>query len=259
MESILRIQGLTKAFTGLTAVNELDLHVEPGKILGIIGPNGAGKTTLFNMITGVLAPSRGQIFFGTSDITNMPPYKIARKGISRTFQNLKLFKRLTVLDNVMAGLCYRIHPGIMGCLFGLGIKKYEETEAQIKALEAIEFMGLNGKEDITAGSLPYGEQKNLEIARALVAEPKILLLDEPAAGMNPSETEQLMKNIEKINGKGVTILLIEHNMQLAMGVSKRIVVLNYGVKIAEDVPWKIQNDSRVIEAYLGTREDYVAN
>ena len=135
---------------------------------------GAGKTTLFNMITGVLSPSRGKILFEADDITNMRPYRIARKGISRTFQNLKLFKRLTVLDNVMAGLCYRIHPGIIGCLFGLGKKKYKEAHAQSKALEAIEFMGLNGKEELQAGSLPYGDQKNLEIARALVMEPRIL-------------------------------------------------------------------------------------
>ncbi|MBI4710342.1 MAG: ABC transporter ATP-binding protein [Nitrospirae bacterium] len=248
---ILEIRELTKTFGGLKAVEQVSLKVAPGIILGIIGPNGAGKTTLFNCLTGVYAPAKGQILFEGRDITGKKSYEITAMGIARTFQNIRIFGNMSVLDNVMIGQHTRSKEGIITAVMRTEKFKKEEAEIRLKAYEYLEFAGIQDYADISAESLSYGGQKRLEIARALATEPKILLLDEPAAGMNPHESSELMNLIKKIKEWGKTVIIIEHDMKVVMGISDHIVVLDHGIKIAEGNPREIQNNHDVIEAYLG--------
>ncbi|MEK6528657.1 MAG: ABC transporter ATP-binding protein [Nitrospirota bacterium] len=251
---ILEVRALTKTFGGLKAVEEVSFRVSRGIILSIIGPNGAGKTTLFNCITGVFPLTGGQVLFDGKDITRKKPYEITKMRIARTFQNIRLFSNMTVMENVMVGLHTRSKEGLIAAI--AKTKKFlkEEAEIKSKALEFLEFVGIDDYAGSLAGNLPYGDQRRLEVARALAAEPEILLLDEPAAGMNPQETGELMKLINRIKEWGKTVILIEHDMKVVMGISDRIIVLDHGVKIAEGNPKEIQNNTDVITAYLG-KED----
>lgn len=256
--SMLETKALTREFGGIIAVNRVDFNVERNMITGLIGPNGAGKTTLFNNITGLDVPSSGKVFFEGRDITGLPSNKVCRLGIARTFQNIRLFKDLSVIDNVMMGRHF--HTGslrnrtLQAVLSYFQVEK-EEREEYDAAMKWLEFFGLENLRNDSAVSLPYGYQRELEIARALATEPKLLFLDEPAAGMNPQETDSLMETIRRIRDLGVTVVLIEHDMKLVMSICDNITVLNYGQKIAQGTPSVIQSDSAVIEAYLGTDDD----
>ncbi len=250
-EEILIITGLEKSFGGLRAISELDLAVPAGKIQAVIGPNGAGKTTLFNLITGVVAPTRGEFLFSGKKLNGLKPHQIAGLGISRTFQNVELFAHMSVLENVMLGRHSRLQADIFQAGFRLPRMRREERESRERAVAELQFMGLADKASLDALSLPLGEQKLLEIARALATEPKLLLLDEPAAGLNPRDTALLSETILKIRERGITVLLVEHDMNLVMEISDVISVLNYGRKIAEGSPREIQRNPEVIAAYLG--------
>jgi ABC-type branched-subunit amino acid transport system ATPase component len=233
----------------------VDLEVRVGEIFSVIGPNGAGKTTLFNCVTGIHAATKGEILFEGVPITRLPPHRVTRLGLARTFQNIRLFKEMTALENVMVGRHTRTRAGWFGSILRLPRVKREERDILDQARAALTFVGLDGKGDSWARNLAYGDQRRLEIARALATTPTLLLLDEPAAGMNPEETGRLMELIRQIRDLGITVLLIEHDMKVVMGISDRISVLDYGLKIAEGSPEEVRADPKVIEAYLGASEE----
>lgn len=249
---ILEVRNLGIDFGGLTAVNNLDMDVYEGEIYGLIGPNGAGKTTVFNMLTKVYQPTRGTIKLDGTDTAKLDPVQANIAGVARTFQNIRLFSGLSVLDNVKIGMHNQIKYGLLTSMLRLPRFYKEEKAADEKAMELLDIFGLKKYADLTAGNLPYGAQRRLEIARALATQPKLLLLDEPAAGMNPQETQDLMDMIRKIRDNfPISILLIEHDMKLVMGICERITVLNFGQMLAQGLPEEIQSNPEVIKAYIG--------
>jgi branched-chain amino acid transport system ATP-binding protein len=253
--TILNLKDLTIKFGGVTALNSVNLELKEGEILALIGPNGAGKTTVFNLITGVYKPTSGNVFLGDVAIDGKKRHHITKLGIARTFQNIRLFGDMTTLENVITASDVRNKVGLIGSILGTPRSRREEKASVAKAHEILKFIGIDEYADRLAKNLPYGVQRRLEIARALGTEPKILLLDEPAAGFNPQEKVELAATIKKIRDAGYTILLIEHDMSLIMGISDRVAVLDFGQKIADDLPSVVQNNPQVIAAYLGVPED----
>ena len=244
---------LRKEFGGLVAVDDVDYTVPEGSIVSLIGPNGAGKTTFFNMLTGVYKPTSGQVVFADEDLTGRPPHVYTERGIGRTFQNIRLFQNMTALENVLVGMHTRLSARLLASIVRTPHVRREEQKARARARELLEYSGLKRKDEVIGRNLSYGDQRRLEVARALATEPRLLLLDEPTAGMNPQETAEFTAFVGRLRAdRGLTVLLIEHDMRVVMGVSDRVTVLDYGEKIAEGTPGEIQKNDRVIEAYLGS-------
>jgi branched-chain amino acid transport system ATP-binding protein len=251
-EPLLVTRSLRKEFGGLVAVDGVDFTVPEGSIVSLIGPNGAGKTTFFNMLTGVYKPTAGRVSFAGEDLTGKPPHAFTQRGIGRTFQNIRLFQNMTALENVLVGMHVRLKGNLFEAIIRTPRVRHEERDARIKARELLVYSGLRGRADIIGRNLSYGDQRRLEVARALATDPKLLLLDEPTAGMNPQETAEFTEFVAKLRSeRGLAVLMIEHDMRVVMGVSDRVTVLDYGEKIAEGEPLEIQKNERVIEAYLG--------
>ncbi len=251
-EPLLQTQRLRKEFGGLVAVDDVDFTVPEGSIVSLIGPNGAGKTTFFNMLTGVYKPTSGLVFFAGENLTGKPPHMFTQRGIGRTFQNIRLFQNMTALENVLVGMHVRLKGNAIQAILRTPKVKKEESDARDRGRALLEFSGLRRKDDEIGRNLSYGDQRRLEVARALATEPKLLLLDEPTAGMNPQETSEFTTFVSRLREeRGLSVLLIEHDMRVVMGVSDRVTVLDYGELIAEGEPKEIQKNERVIEAYLG--------